>query len=139
MSTMPMPAPVRNDWIHSWMKLKKIKAPMSRMIPRTMHRITRPIVTGSSRPAANTLANIYVSLCVILGPPRPRGWRETEIGLAEVGGFQGFEVGLVHRADDDAVGLDLHAADPLARLDHHAFGDGVDAAAFEIHHAGVAQ
>ena len=46
---------------------------------------------------------------------------------------------LLHRPDDDLAGLHVDAADPLARLDHHALGDDVDAPAVEVDHAGRPQ
>src|SRR5438477_8072221 len=46
--------------------------------------------------------------------------------------FQSARVDLVDRADDHLAGLHVNAPDPLTRIDHHAFGDSVDASAVEV-------
>src|SRR6266849_181723 len=66
-------------------------------------------------------------------PSRGQSPSRDKIGkLLKIGCFQAAQIGLVHRANDDFAGFNVHATDPLARFDHHALGDRIDAPAVEV-------
>src|SRR6266700_461929 len=133
MSISPTLARVRKHCNQRFRKLNATIRKITTMIATITPAMINPTVQASMGPgwgsAAKRERNMRVSRDRYsngaslqqdgTGPSRGQRPSRDKIGkLLKIGCFQAAQVGLIHRANDNFAGFDVHATDPLARFDH---------------------
>src|SRR5947209_18099934 len=145
-------APVSRHCTHRRRKLKKMTIRITTMTQTMSPATTMTVFQGfcSARPGKLSAAASRRSMEGSLPRQRPatraatqRRWEVLYCNrceaLAEINVLEVRQPPRLHRPDDHLARLDVNAADHLAGVDHHAFGDAVDPPPVEVHHAGRPQ